>query len=99
MSATSEQWIVAAAIYGVEALKDQGICRWNYSLRLLHQHAKNNLIKSFSEAKVLPSPPPSLLPVAAADSGKRREEEKKKYDKSIKKVMELSSWGPSTVRF
>ncbi|OMO80435.1 hypothetical protein CCACVL1_12955 [Corchorus capsularis] len=98
MSATREQWIVAAAIYGVEALKDQGICRWNYSLMLLHQHAKNNLIKSFSEAKVPPSTPPSLLPVAAAGSDKRREEEKK-YDKSIKKVMELSSWGPSTVRF
>ncbi|XVF78041.1 hypothetical protein PTKIN_Ptkin14bG0096400 [Pterospermum kingtungense] len=91
MSVTRKAWIVAATSYGVDALKDQGICRLNYRLRYI----KNNPTRSFDKAKVLSSP--SLLWVAAA-SGKMKNEAKKP-DKSIKKVMELGSWGPCTVRF
>lgn len=89
MSAPKRAWIVAASIYVVEALKDQGICRWNYSLRL----AKNNLTKSLPSLKQEASPA-----MAVAVSGKMREETMKP-ERSMKKVMELSSWGPNTIRF
>ncbi|KAK3199242.1 hypothetical protein Dsin_022657 [Dipteronia sinensis] len=93
-AAASKAWIVAASIGAVEALKDQGICRWNYTMRSLHQHAKNNL-RSASQAKN----------VSSASSSRKGFEENigcdktKKTEDSIKKVMDLSCWGPTTVRF
>ncbi|GLU23461.1 hypothetical protein SLE2022_394620 [Rubroshorea leprosula] len=88
MSTTKGAWAVAAAIGTVEALKDQGICRWNYTFRSLHQRAKNNS-RSFSQSRALSSSPTS--------SGSVPEIEKS--EKTMRKVMDLSCWGPSTVRF
>ncbi|GMJ05192.1 Wound-induced polypeptide 3 [Hibiscus trionum] len=86
-------WVVAATIGAVEALKDQGICRWNYTLRSLHQHAKTKLRSSsfFSSS--------SSSAVAGAVSNKLREEKRRKAERNMQKVLELNSWGPSTVRF
>ena len=60
--AARKAWIVAATIGAVEAFKDQGICRWNYTIRPLHQHTMNN-IRSFTQAKI-------LSPSSAAASNK-----------------------------
>ncbi|OVA07992.1 Protein of unknown function wound-induced [Macleaya cordata] len=95
MSSTSRAWMVAVSVGVVEVLKDQaGICRWNYALRSIHQHTKNNVIRSFSQAKRVSSP--------AASSVIRkkmvREEEKEKMkqsEESLRKVMYLSCWGPN----
>ncbi|MBA0550090.1 hypothetical protein Gotur_026990, partial [Gossypium turneri] len=86
----SKAWIVAATIGAVEALKDQGICRWNYTIRSLHQHAKNNIRSSsfFSSSSSSSS--------AAAVSNKLREEKMRKAEQTMKKVMDLNCWGPNT---
>ncbi|XP_057729808.1 uncharacterized protein LOC130945132 [Arachis stenosperma] len=91
MSATGTRaWMVASSIGVVEALKDQlGLCRWNYAFRSLQQHAKNN-IRSYTQA-----PKFSSSASASAVSNKV----KRSKDESIKKVMELDCWGPSTTRF
>ncbi|XP_060189845.1 uncharacterized protein LOC132618862 [Lycium barbarum] len=84
MSSSRRAWIVAASVGAVEALKDQvGLCRWNYPLRSLAQHTKNN-IRSYSQAKKLSS---SSL-IARSDKANQSEE-------SLRKVMYLSCWGPN----
>jgi hypothetical protein len=89
MSSASKAWLVAAAIGGVEALKDQGFCRWNYTLRSLHQYAKNH-VGSISQAnKKLPYSSSVII------SSKLKEEKAKQSEESLRKVMYLSCWGPN----
>ncbi|GKV15853.1 hypothetical protein SLEP1_g26597 [Rubroshorea leprosula] len=88
MSSTTRAWTVAASIGAVEALKDQGFCRWNYALRSLQQHAKNN-IRSYSQAKKLSTNSYSAV------SEKMRNERLKKSEESLRTVMYLSCWGPN----
>lgn len=100
-AAASKAWIVAASIGAVEALKDQGICRWNYTLRSLHQHAKNN-IRSFTRSKILASSSSSSsssTAAAAAVSNEIQKAKMKRRETSLEKTMNLSCWGPSTARF
>ncbi|KAJ9182808.1 hypothetical protein P3X46_006759 [Hevea brasiliensis] len=85
MSSTSRAWMVAASIGVVESLKDQGLCRWNYALRSLQQHAKNN-IRSYSQQ------PKKLL---SAASKKLRDEKLKQSEESLRTIMYLSCWGPN----
>ena len=89
MSSASKAWAVAASIAAVEALKDQGFRRWNYTIRSLHQHAENQ-VRSFSLAKKLSSQTSTAVP------GKLRSENQKskQSEESLRKVMYLSSWGP-----
>ncbi|XP_042491118.1 uncharacterized protein LOC122070938 [Macadamia integrifolia] len=91
MSSTSRAWIVAASVGAVEALKDQGFCRWNYALRSFHQHAKNNC-GSFSQAKRLPSSSSSMVMAKKVVSS---HEKMKQSEESLRKVMYLSCWGPN----
>ncbi|KAL0399334.1 UNVERIFIED_CONTAM: hypothetical protein Sradi_2276700 [Sesamum radiatum] len=89
MSSGSRAWLVAASIGAVEALKDQGFCRWNYALRLLQQHAKNNLRSYSTQGRKLCGPSSSMI------SNKMREEQLKQSEESLRKVMYLSCWGPN----
>ncbi|OVA07989.1 Protein of unknown function wound-induced [Macleaya cordata] len=82
-------WIVAASVGAVEALKDQGFCRWNYALRSLHQHAKNN-VRSFSPGqKILSSSSSAVI------SKKMASEKMKQSEASLRNVMYLNCWGPN----
>ncbi|KAJ6745039.1 FAMILY PROTEIN putative-RELATED [Salix purpurea] len=87
MSSASKAWLVAAAIGGVEALKDQGFCRWNYALRSMHQHAKNH-VRSASQAKMVSSSSSAMI------SNKVKGVKAKQSEESLRKVMYLSCWGP-----
>ncbi|KAK1583629.1 hypothetical protein Q3G72_025673 [Acer saccharum] len=94
MSGTRKTWIVVTTSLGaVEALKDQGICRWNYSIRTLHQHAKNNM-KSFANAKMFSA---SSRKKIFDDMGNN--ELKKSKEIMMEKVVNLACLGPNTVRF
>ncbi|BFG26261.1 hypothetical protein CerSpe_125350 [Prunus speciosa] len=87
-AAARRGWVVAASVGVVEALKDQGICRWNYTMRLMQQHAKSQL-GSFSQASKLSSSSSALV------SSKVRDEKVKQSEESLRKVMYLSCWGPN----
>ncbi|KAJ0959604.1 hypothetical protein HanPSC8_Chr00c017g0800711 [Helianthus annuus] len=61
----------------VEALKDQGFARWNYTIRTIHHHAKSNL-RSVTHTKHLSSP-------AAMASTGWKEEKAKQSEGSLRK--------------
>ncbi|XP_027347422.1 uncharacterized protein LOC113858847 [Abrus precatorius] len=85
MSSTSKAWIVAASVGVVEALKDQGVCRWNHALKSAQQHLKNH-VGSLSQAKKLSSS--AMVSSSTRLKGKQSEE-------SLRTVMYLSCWGPN----
>ncbi|XP_010241104.1 PREDICTED: uncharacterized protein LOC104585803 [Nelumbo nucifera] len=91
MSSTSRAWIAAASVGAVEAMKDQGICRWNHALRSLHHQAKNNL-GSFSQSKGILSSSSSVI---ATNKAMQNEQQMKQSEESLRKVMYLSCWGPN----
>ncbi|KAL9665499.1 hypothetical protein QQ045_020919 [Rhodiola kirilowii] len=82
MSLRSKAWIVASTVGAVEAMKDQGFARWNYTIRSLNQHAKNNL-RSYAQAKNISSSSPAP---------NRATQEKSAQEESMRKVMYLSCW-------
>ncbi|KEH39048.1 hypothetical protein MtrunA17_Chr2g0323611 [Medicago truncatula] len=84
MSSRSQawKWSVATSVGVVEALKDQGICRWNSVIRSAQQHSKHNM-RSLSHAN-------NKIP-----STKLRDEKSKQSEESLRTVMFLSCWGPN----
>lgn len=80
--------MVAVSVGAVEALKDQGFCRWNYTIRLVHQYAKNH-VSSVSQAKKLSSSPSSGV------VSQLKEEKLKQAEDSLRKALYLSCWGPN----
>jgi hypothetical protein len=88
MSSGIRAWSVAASVGVVEALKDQGICRWNYALKSAQQHVKNNL-RSFSQTKKLSSSSSNMI------ISKRLNDKANLPEESLRTVMYLSCWGPN----
>ncbi|KAH0651052.1 hypothetical protein KY290_031894 [Solanum tuberosum] len=84
MSSTSRAWVTAVSLGVVEALKDQGVCRWNYTIRATNQHTKNNL-RSYSHAKKLSS---------LISTKSEMKEKAQQSEESLRKVMYLTCWGP-----
>ncbi|KAF7823054.1 wound-responsive family protein [Senna tora] len=86
MSSASRAWTwsVAASVGVVEALKDQGICRWNHVLRAAQQHVKSHA-RSLSQAKKLSSMASTRL----------KDDKAKQSEESLRTVMYLSCWGPN----
>ncbi|KAI3728708.1 hypothetical protein L6452_17349 [Arctium lappa] len=84
MSSTTKAWVVAGTVGLVEALKDQGFARWNYTIRVIHHHTKSNL-PSFWQAKKL----------STMAKNQSIEEKVKQSEESLRKVMYLrrrSNW-------
>ncbi|KAL1563664.1 Wound-responsive family protein [Salvia divinorum] len=84
MSCTSKAWLVAASVGAVEALKDQGFCRWNYVFRHVQQRAKANL-RYYAQSNKLS---PALVKQKPQDKLKQSEE-------CLRTVMYLSCWAPN----
>jgi hypothetical protein len=89
-STASRAWTAAASVGVVEALKDQGICRWNHTLKSVHNHLKNN-VRSFSQAKKLSSSSSSAM----VSNSSKQKENVKQSEESLRTVMYLSCWGPN----
>ncbi|KAM5580866.1 hypothetical protein ABKV19_010195 [Rosa sericea] len=89
-SSRASKAIVAASVGVVEALKDQGICRWNSpTIRSVHQQAKNHF-RSFSQANKN-----KLSSSSTSALSRVRDEKHKKSEESLRTVMYLSCWGPN----
>ena len=87
-SAARKGWVVAASVGAVEALKDQlGFCRWNYTIRSLHQHAKSNL-RSYSDQA-------QKLSISSLSTKLGQDHKAKQAEESLRNVMYLSCWGPN----
>lgn len=88
MSLSRRAWLVVVSVGAVEAQKDQGVCRCNYTFRPFQQHAKSHA-RSMSQAKKLSSQS------SAAVSHARDHEKMHQADEPMRKVMYLSCWGPN----
>ncbi|XP_027347270.1 uncharacterized protein LOC113858733 [Abrus precatorius] len=89
-SVSRSTWTVATSVGVVEALKDQGLCRWNYALKSAQQHVKSH-VRSLPQAKKLSSSSSSPAMV----SNRLKDEKAKKSEESLRTVMYLSCWGPN----
>ncbi|KAL8243484.1 hypothetical protein R6Q59_009742 [Mikania micrantha] len=86
-------WLLVASIGAVEALKDQGVARWNGPLKALQNHAKSKIVSSYNKS-VADRASRSLIVGSELAARKYRSKAT-----SMQKVMDMNCFGPSTVRF
>ncbi|CAH8369095.1 unnamed protein product [Eruca vesicaria subsp. sativa] len=86
-------WTVATVIAVVEVLKDQGVARWNYPLRLLHKNVMAR-VRTITIPSRFSAPPP-----ASSSNSADIIRSKQHMTTSFEKAMGLSCFGPTTVRF
>ncbi|PWA79979.1 hypothetical protein CTI12_AA201220 [Artemisia annua] len=91
--AAIKAWLVVASIGAVEALKDQGVARWNGPLRALHQHSKTNIVNSYKNSSYARS-----FGVGSEMMVGKYRSKKSKVER-MNKVMEINCFGPNSVRF
>ncbi|KAG5570138.1 hypothetical protein H5410_059904 [Solanum commersonii] len=89
MSSSRKAWIVASSIGAVEALKDEGFARWNYTMRLLQQHAKANYLTRQSLSGK------SSTIIVSNKMIMMKDKKLKQSEVSLRNVMYLSCWGPN----
>lgn len=89
-------WLVVASIGAVEALKDQGVARWNGPLRSLHNHAKTKIVNSYNKT-IADRSSRSIIIGSELKGGNYRS--KKTKAECMKKVMDMNCFGPNTLRF
>ncbi|KAL7103559.1 hypothetical protein ACP275_08G187100 [Erythranthe tilingii] len=100
MSGGGARWIVAASIGAVEALKDQlGVCRWNYAFRILQQNAKTTLQSAATSFHTRTQNNNNVKSSSSSYSAAAGNNKMEAREMGLKKVMDLSCWGPTTVRF
>ncbi|KAK6774217.1 hypothetical protein RDI58_029456 [Solanum bulbocastanum] len=89
MSSSRRAWIVASSIGAVEVLKDEGFARWNYTMRLLQQHAKANYLTRQSLSG-------KSSTIVSNKMIMMKDKKLKQSEESFRNVMYLSCWGPNS---
>ncbi|KAL5976246.1 hypothetical protein ACLOJK_020576 [Asimina triloba] len=105
MKYLSRAWVIAASVGAVESLKDQmGLCRWNYGIRSLHEHAQKS-VRSYAQAShqrvssALSSSASSSVMTGIPEEEHNirlmaaQHEKMKRREESLKNVMYMSCWG------
>ena len=85
--AAIKAWLVVASIGAVEALKDQGVARWNGPLKALHQHAKTKIVNSYKNSSYARS-----FGVGSEMMAGKYRSKKSKVER-MNKVMEINCFG------
>ncbi|EPS70520.1 hypothetical protein M569_04259, partial [Genlisea aurea] len=82
--------VAAAAVFAVEGLKDLGFCRWNYTMRVIHQHVKSNLaVRSYGAQAQ------KQLSSATHTDQRRLKKKQQSEEEDLRKIMYLTCWGPN----
>jgi Wound-induced protein len=88
--------LVAASIAAVEALKDQlGLCRWNYAMRSVYQHASNRAASLSLKDRAMAAFSSNSKLGIERESGGGNYHREKRYEEKLEKAYHLICWGPN----